>query len=830
MSTIATLVARIEGDNSGLTSTLQDSARKVKQFYGDALGRFDQGISGAGAARAKAAGSDIADKIIEGLGRTLETKQLDIKEQLYQGLIDKGEAQKLGDKAGASFNWGLSNALRELGDRGMLSAETRERIVNEYRVEGLRAGEAFARAQAEASAASAAANTARWTEYGGAISRNINRGMLASAPAALAAANNIERGLTGVGRAARVAGAEATLMSRSTLIGVSELARGVGRVAQAGQVGAFAMREFTGAAFRIGAVAGVWGEVIAVAATLGFAIYEIFSGARKEIDKTKKEFEDSIKDMVDTANNAGLIGKFRELEVGLASNGFGKGGGFTGSAMDLRGQLAEKNAMIANAKAAGNKLLLVQLEREAAKLEADLKPILAREDKLRDLILNPPAVEFHGTREANKGIAAVHTDANGPKHDLEAQKKEIDDIARAASRLSQTWESVAKTHDDSTGLLDRMLDLHRQIEARLKGMKDKTSDFAITLRRALTELDKNPFIAFITGASNGQLPLALPGLTSNGNTHTAFGTAGDMSATGPMAQMNALLRRIEQNGGVTGAPTQTVDAGRLTNLIGPGLAATFRQLGDDIKAQLLGTLTAAFGPLALLMRALEPALRVLQPLLDAVVAPLAAVAEVLVVGIKPILQLIFPIIRAAAIGLAFFSEIISRVTAGIATAIGKAIRAIGSIIAKIPFLGGLGHSIENAGDSILKFAAATYANADQMKHVRQQLESMTFGTTADAITGLGDAASSAASVLNDVPEGYKVALDRFLATDPRTMQPGAAAGSASSAGAGVVVQGDVYVDARAKSARELFDAVREQARTNARSQYGDATRAPDTLK
>src|SRR5438270_12390804 len=48
-------------------------------------------------------------------------------------------------------------------------------------------------------------------------------------------------------------------MSHTAAIGLGELARGFGRVAESGNLSAFAVREFTGAAFRLGGALGATG-------------------------------------------------------------------------------------------------------------------------------------------------------------------------------------------------------------------------------------------------------------------------------------------------------------------------------------------------------------------------------------------------------------------------------------------------------------------------------------------------------------------------------------------------------------------------------------------
>jgi hypothetical protein len=84
------------------------------------------------------------------------------------------------------------------------------------------------------------------------------------------------------------------LMSHSTAIGLSELTRGMARVAESAQLSAFAMREFTGAGFRLAELLGPAGQLIPVLALAGFALYEFWSKSSEAAKKAEEQFQKTI--------------------------------------------------------------------------------------------------------------------------------------------------------------------------------------------------------------------------------------------------------------------------------------------------------------------------------------------------------------------------------------------------------------------------------------------------------------------------------------------------------------------------------------------------------
>ncbi|HEY4306560.1 MAG TPA: hypothetical protein VGM82_18940 [Gemmatimonadaceae bacterium] len=97
-------------------------------------------------------------------------------------------------------------------------------------------------------------------------------------------------------------------LSHGAIIGLGELARGFSNVAQSGQVGALSIREFGGAATRLGGPLGV-------AVVLGGALYEVLQKATEEQDKLTKSLEDWYK-----TQSQGIAGdRVREIEAEVGS-------------------------------------------------------------------------------------------------------------------------------------------------------------------------------------------------------------------------------------------------------------------------------------------------------------------------------------------------------------------------------------------------------------------------------------------------------------------------------------------------------------------------------
>lgn len=156
-----------------------------------------------------------------------------------------------------------------------------------------------------------------------------------------------ERGIVAAGRFNQEISTHVGL-SHSAVIGFGELARGVGKVAEAGHVGAFAMREFSGAAMRLGSELGPLGGLAGIFVLLGGVIVETFTKARREIEETQKKFQEEIAKMANAGRASEIEQRQRALLYGqpfdeknqLRAVSRYAPGAFAGSLADLEAHFA----------------------------------------------------------------------------------------------------------------------------------------------------------------------------------------------------------------------------------------------------------------------------------------------------------------------------------------------------------------------------------------------------------------------------------------------------------------------------------------------------------
>jgi hypothetical protein len=570
----------------------------------------------------------------------------------------------------------------------------------------------------------------------------------------------------------------------SAAIGISELSRGIARVAQSGTVGAFAMREFTGAAFRLASFLGPVGPLIPIIGILGYALYEIFHKSRDEIDKTQQKFEQSLKEMVDNADMAALTKKFRDVFAGTASTGFTEG--VTG----LRNRLAAEEATLETLRQQrqGNDIKRAKELKEAFtaqvvvvnQLQQQLDMAEVTAARLRNEVIRPDNAPFE-----NRPAPAV-------KITTDTFAASTRKLAQESERLSSIYDTLNKQHHATVSNAEAVLDAYDRLSARLRELRAQGRNAFDPLveatEKAKATLEKSGLIQIFR---LGQIPTApAPAVTPSipqgplpgRNLSVPFGIRPDEFANDVGMQMAEAIREsltdILSRGAIQPAvlpPQQQI--GRLDVL-----KAQFTDFFSDVGTTITGELVAAFGPIAILMRALQPAIAALTPLFDRLAVPIALVARVLVASIEPILRALFPILRAFGIVAAFLGEVMARVSAAIAQAVGGLVKAIGNLIAKIPGLGGVGHAIANFGQSILNFAEGQKQAADEFARTRKELQSMTWDGTAQALENLQNSANGASDALTNIPNTLKINRAIFLATNPVNPQSvtGGAAGGGQS--------------------------------------------------
>jgi hypothetical protein len=565
--------------------------------------------------------------------------------------------------------------------------------------------------------------------------------------------------------------------------------------------------------------------VSAVLAGTSFVL-DFFAKTRDAADKMAKETEDRIKRLIDARDNAGQLSRVQELTVGLPSAGGSAlvPGEFAGGIDDLEAQInaaydriVEHNASAArqminavtqqqrNAIHRGNDQFIADTQTAIRALIAQLSPLVQERDRLTAAILDP--------------TTSVR--------------------ATPPSPIKTTAPAVGHEFDQLAGRIQKTIALYRALEEAGNPVSTQTQqlvDGFITLSHALSDLAErgaDPFSNQVTSLQQLQAEIekTLPRLS----------------------QLKDLTRpggRLTPGGAPEGRPgaAPTVDAtphfDALTRTLGVSLSNVVATIGRTIGGTIQATLGVAMGPVALLFRALEPALRVLDPLLDKLVAPIAAVAQVIVTSLEPTLRALFPIIKAFGIVVAFVSEVSSRAAALLARVLGNIVVAIGKLLQKIT-LGFAGKGLERLGTSFLKFADGAKQSADEMGRVRKELYGMDFGDTADSITGLGDAAKYAAAALINVPAGFRVELERYLASIPEAgpRQPSTPSGSgvpvAPTQPAAPVAPGNPHtpsiviqsltVQSSATNGRELLRDVAREAQRYSMQVYGTTVRAGEVL-
>lgn len=620
----------------------------------------------------------------------------------------------------------------------------------------------------------------------------------------------------------------------STMIGLSELTRGIAKVAATGEVGAFAMREFTGAAFRLAPLIGTFGNLIPIVGLLAYAVFQFFKHAGEEAEKLRKEMEkttEKFNEMVDAADNSALMRTAHEQIKGKASTGFTEG------VEGLRTRLAQEQAILDSmTRQAGNPALLAI----SATFNKSIRDQIKAVDDLQRRLDLAEVSAFRTTQEVirpvtpfePKPIVGMKTIGEQTLTFEEATKK----LAATSERMLNIFNALNKQHRDTTDTTELIVDAYDRLSDRLTTLqaqgRNAFDPLVESIAKAQTAFEASDLIQVLR---LGRAPtLALPNRTKGGLDGGVTNPTPELRLALTEDTIAQLLRAIERSGGVKGNAVQQVDAGLLTKLVGPTLSAMLRQIGSDIKEQLGGALLSAIGPVAVFMRAMEPALNALAPLFDRLAVPLAIVARVIVALVEPALRALWPVIRLVGIGLTFLGEILSRVTAAVAQAIGGLVKAIGNLIAKVPGLGGVGHAIANFGQSMLNFADGQKKAADEFRRARIELQGMTWDETAAALQALQSSAQSAADALTNIPNTYRIQRAVFLATRPinaaNIATPNMSAITDGSSGGNMIFgPGAITINGADKSAQQLFDEVSGEARRRSMARVGTTTNAAKTL-
>lgn len=270
----------------------------------------------------------------------------------------------------------------------------------------------------------------------------------------------------------------------------------------------------------------------------------------------------------------------------------------------------------------------------------------------------------------------------------------------------------------------------------------------------------------------------------------------------------------------------------------PGSIAS--SAGAGASAGLAGIMDS-LGPFALAMTAVGKIFQGFQPVLDNLLGPLVALGQIIGTMITPILRILFIPLKYLGIIVAFLGEILARVSAAIATAIGNVLIGIGKALNAIPFLH-LGSGIEAAGNALKGFAADQYTAADQLKKQRQQLQALDFDSASNGLNNLASSANSASESLTNASQTFKLNLAKYNARDfdrtPLNLS-GAAYGTPDAASTSSamstpdaissLLSGDAPVANLTLDGKVVAQVTVDHIRTAAARQYGDASRIKDVV-
>jgi hypothetical protein len=606
------------------------------------------------------------------------------------------------------------------------------------------------------------------------------------------------------------------------------------------------------------------GLIAAVVGGSAAAIVKIWTHAKEEMLKARKEFVAEFSKMVDDIDQIALQKKLQEVTEGKRSAGISPliARGYRGGLLDLQAlQARDLSALLKTGldlqkgeNLAGRILTDTQQDLITAvnKRQPLIDELKRQAMEITEALLHPEAgpTGFGGTLPAMKITAT----ADGTKASLDAVRRLIaaeKDLAEQRQLDTPIGiKLVEKIVSEHTRLAD---ELHRVAAA------DPFGEMAENLRDVVSQLDDA--MDSIGRFKLGQDAIAaatargIPGIqTTPTGIHPELGKIVDPLKTISMGGPNI-------SGALSGAASRGIEAalrsisgqlnplqsviGGISRAAAP-LNTSLTKLGNIVA----NTLTPVFEAFAPVIEALLPVfdalLRVLSPILQAL-APLFR-------AFIPILTPLFWVFKQVAIiatylwqALAIGAAVFTRAVGNIVIGFGTIIKALAVAVDKLPFVSAKGainaaQGVIDFGRSLLQSADEFKKTAEEMAKAREEIRGVDIDPTKTAIDALGDAANATAAALLNVPAGYRVSLARLHAQDyapgygPSPLGTGLGAPSGGKAGAYPTVSGagssanfmfapgSIVIPGTDMTARELFDAFLEEAQRRARSQFGDQTR------
>lgn len=415
-------------------------------------------------------GAEAADALVAGLTRRFQSATINAREELFRGLINRQEYERIGREAAQSFNSGILRGIERLGDRGLLGGGRYERLVGELRDVGLEASRA-----GERGFGTLTRQSGLWSAQGQRI---------ASASVAVA-------------------------------FGLEALARG-GEAADTG------LRQALRSVAALAAAFGPQGLIVSgVAASLA-AILDMFDRTREEARRTREAFEQEVNGMIRTADSIGLQRRLQTIQFGqpdvkLPNLGEIEAGVFEGSLVALQRAVErytrERGALLAR----GIPREPVRLEhgvvidtpeirqlqtanRELARLLPQYAARWREYLTIRDAILDPPTLPRNATPLPEVAVSGGVTTPEGRQaiRDASEDLRELEQTARRLIEINRLSESlkVPLPDADQRALNEQLVRVYDEATAALARQADQWGAVALSIRRTIAELEGVDFVRF----------------------------------------------------------------------------------------------------------------------------------------------------------------------------------------------------------------------------------------------------------------------------------------------------------------------------------------------
>lgn len=507
---------------------------------------------------------------------------------------------------------------------------------------------------------------------------------------------------------------------------------------------------------------GPTGLIVAGIAAAGNFLSSFWTQQREEIERTEKQAEEALSRLVHSRDNAAMMRRAQEIFVaGTEQSGY-RGLGALESQRDLTALQIQTPAR----------------KREVAELTAIIAPLRKEFDALQKAIL-----DVNNTPLEIKGAAGVKVTAGAPLTGDQATGA----LMQRAQELLSLQKALTENQRDSSAVVGQLAVAYRELNTSLDHMGEKWSAQAIQIRQIIEAIDKSPLSALLAG---GGIPRA-------SEIPSASGTIAPIAAGSvnipqldvlPVTlgerirlSLQPMVDAIEKMGGYL------VQAGlsMLSRYGGPQGQAAAGIIGGAIEgAQLAGTGGAILGAIV----GLEDAILGLGE-------SSRAAAESIIEAYQSQEQFLDG----------------QRVLAGTMTQTEADVR-----------------EVHRQFDAVRRnFTGTAEALAELNELERQRVEQIENQT--DALHDMTEAAEQ----FRDVPSWFRTSLVAWRAAHPMSQQIGerlhGPTGTIPTAGSQTtlyVIQADnLNVNTRARSARELFDDLMQEAKRRGQATFGTGEEA-----